>query len=375
MSDTIKVFIVNQSSKDRFVLTKIFENDSRITLAGYSASIGLSYSKIEKLNPDIVLLDLNFKEDFTALDFLKIRKTHSLEIPVITYSDKDPLNPEVLNALKLGSCFYIEEHQIKERENLLLEKIKEYSQQYQIHKANTNQILKRKFPKVKSKLSDSMLSSNKEETDISHLKTSINPKNYNKPHVCVIGISTGGPPVLKKILPQLSSNFPIPILIVQHMPEGFTQELAKSLDNICDLQVVEAEEGMEVKPGAIIIAKGGVHMRIKKGALVNTISLSNDDSINSHKPSVGALFDSTFNVYGENTMALIMTGMGHDGSHEIAKFRDIDALTIAQDEKSCSVFGMPKVAIRNDAVDLVIQLENLVSEIEKFITYHYPSYN
>jgi two-component system chemotaxis response regulator CheB len=162
--------------------------------------------------------------------------------------------------------------------------------------------------------------------------------------IIVIGISTGGPNALREIFAKLDGDLTPPIVVVQHMPAGFTAEFAKSLDRICPLEVKEAEDGDVLKPGRILIAPGDRHIEVEKRSLAAVAHLSEAPPMNGHRPSADVLFSSVAREYGNRALAVIMTGMGRDGAKEIGTIFKEGGLTIGQDEVSCIVYGMPKVA-------------------------------
>ncbi|WP_041737027.1 chemotaxis-specific protein-glutamate methyltransferase CheB [Caldicellulosiruptor acetigenus] len=175
-----------------------------------------------------------------------------------------------------------------------------------------------------------------------------------------IGISTGGPPVLERMFKSLKKDFPIPILVVQHMPPNFTKPFADRLASITSKCIKEASDTEEIKGGCIYIAKGGYHLAVEEidGKLYTRVL--DLEKIKSHKPSADILFSSIAEACGKASMGIIMTGMGSDGSDGILEMRKKGALTIAQDEKSCVVFGMPKAAIEKGAVELVLNPDQIV---------------
>ncbi len=170
-----------------------------------------------------------------------------------------------------------------------------------------------------------------------------------------IGISTGGPNVLREVLPQLEADFPVPILIVQHMLAGFTRDFANNLALDCKLKVFEINEKCSVKPGEIGIASGSAHLQVL-GCSGNEIMVESQgtERFNSHCPSVGVMYNSIAkNDLASRTLAVIMTGMGSDGSREIGQIQDLNGHTMAQDEASSTIFGMPRVAIQEGKIDTI----------------------
>ena len=182
-------------------------------------------------------------------------------------------------------------------------------------------------------------------------------------NIVVIGISTGGPNALRDILPLFPEDFPCPIVIVQHMPPGFTYEFACSLDKICNLSVKEANNDDIVKPGRILIAPGNYHIKFVRKTLAVVIKLDDSDPVNGHRPSADILFQSASEIFGQNTLGCIMTGMGKDGAKNIGEILKSGGITIAQDQDSSIVFGMPKVAIEYDNIQIVKPLNQITNTI------------
>jgi len=183
--------------------------------------------------------------------------------------------------------------------------------------------------------------------------------------VLLIGISTGGPNALRQILPRLSGNFILPIVIVQHMPAGFTGPLADNLDSITPLHVKESEEGEKISPGTVYIAQGGKQLGLEKGISGTRIRLANSAAINSHKPSFSYLVDSAISTINpKKLLILVMTGMGKDGAQEVKKAHDEGTMVLCQDEKTSIVFGMPGAVYEMGACDHLIPLHEIPDVLE-----------
>ena len=182
-----------------------------------------------------------------------------------------------------------------------------------------------------------------------------------------IGISTGGPKALATMLPGLPADFPLPIVIVQHMPASFTGPLAESLSRTCRIPVREAKAGDVVRPGVILIAPGGCHTKIVRAAEGCIVRLTDDPPEQSCRPSVDYLFRSLHQVYAGNTLAVVMTGMGEDGLQGCKLLRAAGATVFAQDEATCTVFGMPRAIVQNGLADAVIPLEHLAARITEAV--------
>ena len=190
--------------------------------------------------------------------------------------------------------------------------------------------------------------------------------------IVAIGISTGGPNALREMLPAIDANFPAPILIVQHMPAGFTEEFAESLDRICPLEVREAKNGDLIQPGRVFIAPGDSHITVEPKPLAKAVKLTNDPPMSGHRPSADVLFSSVAKVYGNRSLAVIMTGMGRDGATEIGSIYHEGGITLAQDEGSSVVFGMPRAAIEAGVITTVVPLSEMAQTINRLGREHPP---
>ena len=182
-----------------------------------------------------------------------------------------------------------------------------------------------------------------------------------------LGISTGGPQSLIKMLPQLPGDFPVPILIVQHMPPVFTASLAEDLDRRCALTVREAISGQSISPGHVLIAPGGRQMKVVSNGGPPRIRVTDDPPENSCQPSVDYLFRSLASVYGRGAAGVIMTGMGEDGASGCREIKQRGGKIVAQDEASCIVFGMPQKPIEEGIADVVAPLDRIAAEILRLV--------
>jgi two-component system chemotaxis response regulator CheB len=184
-----------------------------------------------------------------------------------------------------------------------------------------------------------------------------------RPKVVVIGVSTGGPSALSAILPSFPASFPLPILLVQHMPPLFTRLLAERLNATCQLKVEEASEGEPVEPGRILIAPGDFHMKVASTGGVIRVCLDQSPRQNSCRPAVDALFASAAELYGGGVLAVVLTGMGQDGLHGTKLLKGRGARVLVQDEASSVVWGMPGAVMNAGLADRVLPLDEVVPEI------------
>jgi len=181
--------------------------------------------------------------------------------------------------------------------------------------------------------------------------------------IIAIGVSTGGPNALQQMLPELPADFPGTILVVQHMPEGFTAMFARRLNDSCALRVKEAQSGDLLQAGRVLICPGNRHMRVRRMPLGMVVTLSDEERVNGHRPSVDVLFHSLAQEIGPKTVALLMTGMGEDGAEGLGAIKRAGGITIAQSAESCVVFGMPRAAIERGHVQRVLPLDQLAGTL------------
>ena len=186
--------------------------------------------------------------------------------------------------------------------------------------------------------------------------------HHTTEQVIAIGTSTGGTQALETVLTQLPRTTP-GIVVVQHMPEKFTTLFAQRLDELCAMEVREAQDGDRLLPGCVLIAPGGRHMQLQRSGAQYRVHVRDGPPVNRHKPSVDVLFRSIAQVAGRNALGIIMTGMGHDGAHGMKEMHDAQAQTIAEDESTCVVFGMPKAAIDKGGVNKIVPLDGIAREI------------
>lgn len=179
--------------------------------------------------------------------------------------------------------------------------------------------------------------------------------------VIVIGASTGGPKAIERLLMDFPKDLGIPVLIVQHMPKGFTKSFADRLNNSYDIEVLEAKNGMKIEKNKVYIAPGGYHMEVESG---EKISLSNDESIWGVRPAVDKLFISTAKVYKKKVISIILTGMGKDGAAGTKTIKFAGGTTISQDKDSCVIYGMPKITYETGAVDYVLPLDKITFKVK-----------
>jgi two-component system, chemotaxis family, protein-glutamate methylesterase/glutaminase len=365
MSEKIRAMIIDDSALIRNLITKILSSNDKIEVVGTAINGRFGLAKLNALKPDIIILDLEMPE-MNGIAFLKERETLKLKTPVIILSSHAKKGAKItLEALASGASDFVLKpsepgSSIEETGPQLIELVLGLSRPGSFLPSNKEFHLE---PLLTNRIS---LDIPIVKYDYSKLLQPITnmPDNIN---VICIGISTGGPNALRDILPVFPEDFPVPIVIVQHMPPGFTYEFANSLDRICKLRVKEIEDNDIVKSGRILIAPGNRHIKFERKSLATVIRLDDSGPVNGHRPSVDVLFESTAESFGSNSIGCIMTGMGKDGSTNIGYILKKGGITIAQDQETSIVFGMPKVAIEKENIQIVRPLHQIPQVIINII--------
>ncbi|MEG8945607.1 protein-glutamate methylesterase/protein-glutamine glutaminase [Rosettibacter firmus] len=350
----ISVLVVDDSAFMRKAISLMLESDEKIQVIGTARNGQEGVELAKKLRPDIITLDI----EMPVMDGLTALKKIMAEAPtaVLMVSSLTTEGAEAtLTALELGAVDFIPKElsyvniNIAKIKDDLISKVKE--------------IYRQKFLKERiDRISRTPL------TIKTPIKIPAKEFSDNDYRAVSIGISTGGPLTLQKILPMLSSQIQIPIFIVQHMPPRFTKSLADRLNAICGLNVKEAENGEKVQGGTIYIAPGGYHMKIKKLSISNAaIEITDEPADSLHKPSVDVMMSSVVDYYGKHTLGVIMTGMGKDGLEAIRYLKSVGGFSIAQDEETCVVYGMPKAVVDAGLADIVLPLEKIPEIINKVV--------
>jgi two-component system chemotaxis response regulator CheB len=328
----------------RKLIPQIIEADSSIHVVGTAMDGHFGLKKIEDLKPQVITLDLEMP-GMGGLDMLKeIMRRH--RIPVIVVSSHSTEGAAVtLRALSLGAFDFVPKptdvsSRMQESARELIAKIKAAAQSRGIQIAEPSIPVPGFRPVVKS-------SARRPPTK-----------------VVAIGISTGGPQSLQYLLAQLPHDFPGSIVVVQHMPEGFTEMFAKRLDECCAVSVKEAQSGDLLLAGRVLICPGSRHLKVKRLPLGDVAILSDDPRVNGHRPSADVLFKSVAEEYGNRALGIIMTGMGEDGAHGLGLIKAAGGMTIAQSESSCVVFGMPKAAIERGHAMRIVDLEAMSNTLQ-----------
>lgn len=342
---TIKVMVVDDSTFMRKILTDILQEDKELEVICTAKNGQDALDKLKEFTPDVITLDVEMPvmDGITALRLINDK----YNIPVIMLSSITSEGAEsTLKALEIGAIDFITKPTNifdmgnREKKVKLLNKIK-----------------------VASKIKNNKLNYSTNQNKICLDKKVISLKDSELKNIVAIGTSTGGPRALNQIVPKLPLNINSSIVVVQHMPEKFTKSLASRLNSISKIIVKEAEDGEKVRNGYCYIAPGNYHLVVKESKNGIILSLDNGPLVSGHRPSVDVMMESISKIDSLKKVAVILTGMGSDGAIGMKKIMENNGYTIAQDEKSSVVFGMPKAAIANGSVKKILPLEKISDEI------------
>ncbi len=352
--ERIRVLVVDDSVVIRRLVTHALEQDPALEVIGAAANGAIALQRIPQFNPDVLTLDIEMPE-MDGLETLRHIRRDYPKLRVIMFSTLTERGAAVtLEALTLGADDYVtkasnegslDRSMARLREDLV-PKIKQF-----FHLPG--QCL------TGARLAQSPIPAT---LPVRRIAPALQTTKV-RPKVVVIGVSTGGPSALGAILPELPPGFPLPVLVVQHMPPLFTRLLAERLHATCRLPVAEASQADPVEPGKILIAPGDFHLKVASCGSGVRVCLDQSPPLNSCRPAVDALFASIGEVYGGAVIAVILTGMGQDGLRGAEILKAQGASVVAQDEASSVVWGMPGAVVNAGLADRVLPLDQVVPEI------------
>ena len=340
----IKVLIVDDSAIVRKVFSEELSRYPDIQVVGTAPDPFAARDKIVFLQPDVITLDIEMPR-MDGLTFLKkLMKFHPM--PVVIVSSLTPKGGKLtLEAMDLGAVDVIAKpgsaYSVGDMSAQLAEKIRGAS---------------------RARINRAQIRENSETERVESIKALAQTTNQ----VIAIGASTGGTEALKVVLTRMPPNSP-GIVVVQHMPANFTTAFAERLNSICQITVKEARDNDSVTTGTALIAPGNYHMILRRSGARYYVEIKTGPMVHHQRPAVDILFKSTAKYAGANAIGVILTGMGADGAAGLLEMKKTGARTIAQDEASCVVFGMPKEAIKMGAADKVIPLNQIASEIVRMV--------
>ncbi len=346
----IKVLIVDDSAVVRQVLSSILSKDPQIKVIATANDPIIAKDKMAQEWPDVIVLDVEMPR-MDGITFLKLIMAEH-PTPVVICSSLTAQGAETtLQAMAAGAVCYVT------KPTLGLKGFLEDSAKEFINTVRTAALAKPKRWVATGQPAKPSL------TSVASAPIAALAQTTEK--IIAIGTSTGGTQALEVVLTALPRVSP-GILVVQHMPEKFTASFAERLNRLCAVEVREAKEGDRVIPGTVLIAPGGLHMRLNRSGAYYYANVFDGPPVNRHKPSVDVLFKSVAQFAGKNALGIIMTGMGDDGARGLREMHEVGARTVAQDEASCVVFGMPKEAIKLGAVDAELPLTLIADEIIRY---------
>jgi two-component system, chemotaxis family, protein-glutamate methylesterase/glutaminase len=347
----IKVLVVDDSAFMRKVISDILSSDEYIEVVGTARNGKDGIEKAQLLKPHVITLDVEMPvmDGITALK--ELQELDPVPKIIMLSSLTNNGGEATMKALDAGAFDFV----LKPTSSI-------------VH-FNINDIKEDLIKKVKSAVTSNLLRYT--EQSIAPIRIKTETKQGTQPqgnlkYIIAIGTSTGGPRALQQLIPYLPANIPAAILIVQHMPPGFTKSLASRLDGLSEINVKEAENGDILKAGWAYLAPGDYHMSLNKASKEFVINLNQEPPMTGHRPSVNYMMNSVADCGHKNLIAVMMTGMGSDGSLGIAKIKSVGGNTIAQNEETCVVYGMPKSAVIAGAIDKIVPLNDIAKEIIKY---------
>ncbi|TAL79791.1 MAG: chemotaxis response regulator protein-glutamate methylesterase [Burkholderiaceae bacterium] len=338
----IRVLCVDDSALIRSLMSEIINGHPDMEVVAVAPDPLVARELIKAHDPDVLTLDVEMPR-MDGLDFLE-RLMRLRPMPVVMVSSLTERNSEVtLRALELGAVDFVTKPKLGLRDGLM---------EYSDHIADKIRAAAHSRPLL-AKVADT--------TPVRRLA----PVFSTTEKLIAIGASTGGTEAIRQVLEPMPASSPA-ILITQHMPAGFTRSFVQRLDNICEVQVHEAEDGDRVLPGHVYLAPGGVaHMKLAKSGANYIVRLEASAPVNRHRPSIDVLFQSIALVAGKNAVGVLLTGMGKDGAQGLLAMKQAGAVTFAQDEATCVVFGMPREALHIGAADEALPLSSISGRLLK----------
>ena len=350
----IRVLVIDDSALVRSVMKELIDRERDMECVGTAPDPLVAREMIKSLNPDVLTLDVEMPR-MDGLDFLE-RLMRLRPMPVVMVSTLTERGSSItFHALELGAVDFVSKPKLdiargmEEYAGEITEKIRAAAQA-RVRKAAA-------VPLIQEKLSaDAIL-------------PSVTGRLSSTEKLIIIGASTGGTEAIKEVLTRFPADVP-GILVAQHMPENFTKSFAERLNNLCRISVREAGHNERILPGHAYIAPGHSHLLLKRSGANYLTELNQGPPVNRHRPSVDVLFRSAANAAGANAMGILLTGMGKDGAQGLLEMRQAGSYTIAQDEVSCVVFGMPREAILLGGASEVLSLQNIARRTLEYLAAH-----
>ncbi len=349
----IRILVVDDSVVIRRFLSTALGQEPTFEIIGFAGNGLLALQKAAELKPDVITLDIEMPEMDGLTTIRKLREQGSKAYVIMCSTLTSRGASAAIDALMLGANDYVTKPSnsgpmdaaLKMLQDELIPKIKQF------------------FVKHQPAVAAARAASPAAASTAAVRRPAMPLFSTGERKVVAIGVSTGGPTALMEIMPQFPASFPLPVVIVQHMPPIFTKLLAERLRAQSSFEVVEATEGMTLAPGRVVIAAGDYHMRLKRSEKEVKVTMDQGPRENSCRPAVDVLFRSVGDVYAGSVIGVILTGMGQDGLRGVEHLKDKGAYIIAQDQKSSVVWGMPGAVVEAGLADVVVGLNAVVPEI------------
>ena len=344
----VRVLIVDDSALVRRLLCEALESSAEVKVAGTASNGAIALARIPQLNPDVITLDIEMPGMNGIETLLEIRKLYP-KLPVIMFSTLTERGAAItLEALSLGASDYATKPTNSESLASAMERVRR---------------------ELLSKIVSLASRSSKAVPALARVISPARRKPSGQPiDILAIGTSTGGPNALAAVIPHLPPNFPVPVVVVQHMPPVFTRLLAERLNACSPLSVREGAAGETLEPGQVWIARGDHHMTVARKGTGVVLSLNQEPPENSCRPAVDVLFRSVAQIYGPGVLGVVMTGMGADGARGALQIRDAGGQVVVQDEASSVVWGMPGAVVSEGAADKICPLTEISQEIVRRVS-------
>ena len=362
----IRVLVVDDSAFMRKVLSDLFKGESDFEVVDVARNGAEAIEKVLQHSPDVVTMDIEMPvmDGLSALEkIMTVKPTPVVMVSSLTKAGADA----TIRALSLGAVDFVAKSagsisRIDDIAKELLQKCRE-ARGISGKRLQPKEIQAIPVPKPKPPVPSTPV-----VPVIPTLITPVPPvRSVAFPGmsdwIVAIGTSTGGPRALQEVLPRLPGNLPCPAIVVQHMPPGFTKSLADRLNSLCDLTVKEAEDNDRLTPGTVYVAPGDFHLTIRKEGNGTFIKLNKEPAIGGLRPAVDPMMVSVADIYGAKSVGVILTGMGHDGAKGMQAIKRLHGLTIAEDQSTAVVYGMPKAAIEAGVVDNILPLSQVADGI------------
>jgi two-component system chemotaxis response regulator CheB len=377
MAEPISVLIIDDSALMRNLVSRIVEAAPGLKVGDRAMNGFFALEKIPRVAPDVIVLDLEMPE-MNGIEFLKERRRLGIDIPVVILSSVAHEGAAItMEALSLGASDFITKPSGQESGDArsiggqLASMLLAYGGEYRRRKggerpAFPEEEIERVFRSRESTRGSGLGGKTVPPLSPRPVPERIVPLRQPGPvDIIAIGVSTGGPNALREVFSRIDPDLAQPVVVVQHMPAGFTEEFARSLDRICPLEVKEAASGDLLRPGRVLIAPGNFHLKVERRALAGVAVVDEGPQVNGHRPSVDVLFESVARHYGNRALGVIMTGMGTDGARGLGAIFREGGRTLGQDEASSVVYGMPKAAFEWGYVQRQVSLQDMAAEISR----------